>query len=74
MLVLNRKALAFEIDLEKLKPEFLPQFSCANLMVYGVDGEYLRKEVHIDYTQGGNGYRYPWMDKKEAWLDKANRH
>jgi len=73
MIALNQKALAIDVDLSLLQPEYIPELSCEKFKFYGVDGKYLRDVIHLNYTQGGNGYRYPWINKGEGWLDKDNR-
>ncbi len=70
---LNQKALAFEIDFTLLKPEYLPEYSCERFRFYGVDGKYLRDVIHLNYTQGGNYLRYPFIGQDEGWLDYDNR-
>jgi hypothetical protein len=40
------------------------------LSVYLVDGTYCRNHYDSDFSQGGNGYRYRWISKKEIWVDE----
>ena len=38
--------------------------------IYLVDAEYVRDEIDIDFTMGGNAYRYPdYMPEDEVWID-----
>ena len=35
-----------------------------------VDGTYVRDHFDSDFSQGGNGYRYPkFISRKEIWID-----
>jgi hypothetical protein len=36
---------------------------------YFVDGVYIRNNVFIDFTEGGNNGRYDWIPKNEIWLE-----
>jgi hypothetical protein len=38
---------------------------------YLVDGEMLRNNVDIDFTQGGNGARYGYVPRAELWVDEC---
>lgn len=41
--------------------------------VYRVNGPEVREKLFIDFTQGGNGYRYPnFVPKNEVWVEKMN--
>ena len=37
-----------------------------------VDGQYIRNNIFIDYTTGGNPQRYDFIPSGEIWLDNAN--
>ncbi|HEY2154021.1 MAG TPA: hypothetical protein VGH33_00225 [Isosphaeraceae bacterium] len=34
-----------------------------------VDGGYVRSVYRTDYVEGGHGYVYPWVPKREIWLE-----
>ena len=34
-----------------------------------VDGCYVRSVYRTDYVEGGHGYVYPWVPKREIWLE-----
>jgi hypothetical protein len=56
----------------------VPQFSSPEIAVFLVDGQAIRAnasvigEDAIDFTQGGNGYKYDWIPSNEIWVDQAN--
>jgi hypothetical protein len=35
-----------------------------------VDGTYVRNHFDSDFSQGGNGFRYRWISKREIWIDE----
>jgi hypothetical protein len=37
--------------------------------VWLVDGNLVRSYYKTDYTEGGHGYVYPWVPKKEVWVE-----
>ena len=37
--------------------------------IFLVDGFHVRNTFDSDFSQGGNGYRYKWIPKKEIWID-----
>ena len=44
------------------------------LLVYLVDGEYVRNELDIDFVNGGNGAVYShYIPLDEIWIDDAQR-
>ena len=49
----------------KLKIE---NYGSENLKVYLVDGQYIRDNIFIDFTEGGNSYRYDFIPKGEIWI------
>jgi hypothetical protein len=51
----------------------LSQYSNDKITVYQVNGFYVRNNIFLDYTQGGNDQKYTWIPAGEIWLDKANR-
>ncbi len=40
--------------------------------VWLVDGAAIRREVDVDFTMGGHGYRYLYVPLDELWVDQAN--
>ncbi|MEX0587411.1 MAG: C39 family peptidase [Patescibacteria group bacterium] len=40
--------------------------------VWVVDGSAIRREIHVDFTMGGHGYRYLYIPLDEIWIDHAN--
>lgn len=40
------------------------------LKIYLVPGERI-KLSHIEFVEGGNGYRYKWIPKNEIWIDNV---
>lgn len=42
--------------------------------VWLVDGPAIRREVDVDFTMGGHGYRYLYVPPDEIWIDRANAH
>uniref|UniRef100_A0A831YZ99 Peptidase C39-like domain-containing protein n=1 Tax=candidate division WWE3 bacterium TaxID=2053526 RepID=A0A831YZ99_UNCKA len=42
--------------------------------VWIVDGTAIRREVDVDFTMGGHGYRYLYVPLDEIWIDRANAH
>src|SRR6185295_17512084 len=41
--------------------------------VWLVDGRGVRDLAYADFTLGGHGYRYPFISKREVWIDDAVR-
>lgn len=41
----------------------------ANLKIFIVDGEAVRDQYDIDFTEGGNSGRYDFIPKSEIWID-----
>ena len=39
-----------------------------------VDGKYVRNNIFLDFTQGGNSQRYDFIPKNEIWLDDCNEN
>ncbi len=54
-----------EDDVLKLKIE---NYGSENLRVYLIDGQYVRDNVFIDFTEGGNSYRYDFVPQGEIWI------
>jgi hypothetical protein len=38
--------------------------------VYLVDGPVVRRDIDIDFTEGGHGAVYGYIPKKEVWIEK----
>jgi hypothetical protein len=38
--------------------------------VWLVDGNVVRSLYKTDYTEGGHGYVYPWVPKRQIWIEK----
>lgn len=43
----------------------------ANVMVWLVDGEYVRNHLNIEYVEGGHHYRYDFIPENEVWLEET---
>ena len=43
-----------------------------DLKVWVVDGDYIRDNIFIDFTEGGNPERYDFVPKGEVWIDNRN--
>jgi len=39
------------------------------LEVWVIDGQAVRSNYYIDFTEGGHYYVYPWVPQNEVWLD-----
>ena len=46
----------------------IADYCSQNLTTYLVDGEAIRDNTWIDFTEGGNGYRYDFVPVKEIWI------
>jgi hypothetical protein len=45
--------------------------ACAHgLAIMLVDGTYVRNHYDSDFSQGGNGFRYRFVSRREIWVDK----
>jgi hypothetical protein len=40
-----------------------------HLIVWVVDGNLVRSYYKTDYTEGGHGYVYPWVPRREIWIE-----
>src|SRR6202011_3256568 len=40
------------------------------IQVWLVDGNMVRSLYKTDYTEGGHGYVYRWVPKREIWVEK----
>ena len=40
------------------------------LAVWFVNGHYIRDNIYIDFTEGGNHERYEWIPDGEIWIDE----
>lgn len=43
----------------------------ADASIYLVDGETVRDEIDVDFTNGGNEARYHYVPRSEIWIDDA---
>jgi hypothetical protein len=43
----------------------------SNILVWLVDGEYVREHYDLEYVAGGHHYRYPFIPEPEVWLDET---
>lgn len=62
-----------EIDTSKAKD--CPKELIGELLgnkVYLVDGSFIRDNVDIEYTEGGNHGRYSWVPENEIWLENSH--
>ena len=39
--------------------------------VWIVDGKWIRENLEIDFTQGGNGEKYHFVPRNEIWIDNG---
>jgi hypothetical protein len=42
----------------------------SGIKIYLVNGEKIKLK-HIEFVEGGNGYRYNWIPKNEIWIDEV---
>ena len=40
-----------------------------NIIVYIVDGDWVRTNINCDYVEGGHGYVYDYVPKDEIWVE-----
>jgi hypothetical protein len=40
------------------------------LAIWFVNGHYIRDNIYIDFTEGGNHERYDWIPDGEIWIDE----
>jgi hypothetical protein len=56
-----------------IKSEFfkeeLKKYSHPKLKVFVVDGQYVRNNYNVDFTEGGHHYRFDFIPENEIWLD-----
>jgi len=45
--------------------------SFENMTFWFVDGKYLRDNIDIDFTEGGNPGRYSYVPEGEIWIDEG---
>lgn len=53
------------LRLRELRFNWLPD----PFKAYVVDGKQIRDKIEVDFTAGGNGYRYDFIPKSEIWVD-----
>jgi hypothetical protein len=49
--------------------KFIGEACPHGLKIALVDGTYVRNHFDSDFSQGGNGFRYRFVPRKEIWLD-----
>jgi hypothetical protein len=49
--------------------EFIGEACPHGLKIALVDGTYIRNHFDSDFSQGGNGFRYRFIPRKEIWID-----
>ncbi len=54
-----------------LKKVELEQYHARNLKVFLVDGQYVRDNFNVDFTQGGHWKVYPFIPRYEVWIDRS---
>ena len=60
-----------KIDLEAIHKSLYG--ACSNgAKIWIIDGELVRDEFYVDFTQGGHHFVYPWVPIDEIWLDNDN--
>jgi len=55
-----------------LKKALIPRYSNKRVLTYYVDGNFVRNNIYADFTEGGHGYVYDFIPKREVWLDREN--
>jgi len=57
---------------EELKPPYLSKIDEKNdLIIWIVDGAYIRGHTDKEFTNFGQHYRYPYIPEDELWLDQG---
>ncbi len=57
-----------------MKEPYLELYKRINgFKVYIVDGEFIRNEKDIEFTNFGQHYKYPYIPKNEFWLDDTEQ-
>jgi hypothetical protein len=56
--------------LDKIKTENIGTVS--GMDAWLVDGELIRNEVDVDWTTGGNPFRYSYVEPGELWIEKTS--
>jgi hypothetical protein len=57
--------------IEALLPQIQLYFveGVGKMEIWRVEGKVIRDKVNIDFTEGGNSQRYPWMGPNKIWID-----
>lgn len=42
-----------------------------DVIVWLVDGKYIRDNLYVDFTEGGNGEKYVFIPDDEIWIDNT---
>src|SRR5512136_1874053 len=60
---------------ESMKPAYIEKVDQrGDFEVWIVDGAYIRGHIDEEFTNFGQHYRYPYIPKKEFWIDKEAEH
>ena len=56
------------------RPEGMPMLKVptsyvSNISIYLVDGQYVRDNLWLDFTEGGHDLVYDWIPDNEVWID-----
>lgn len=54
------------------KPYLKKEFDVAGFAVWTVDGAYIRKYIHKDFTNFGQHYQFKFIPRREFWIDKEH--
>ena len=49
--------------------DLLQKYSTKKIKVWIISGEAVRALFFLDFTEGGHGYVYSFIPKKEVWID-----
>jgi len=56
-----------------LSPEFTKEarekYNQKDVIVYIVDGDWIRSNINVDFVEGGHGYVYDYVEKSEIWVE-----
>jgi hypothetical protein len=52
------------------KPYIRKLDDIGDVMVWIVDGQYIRKNIDEEFTNFGQHYRFPFIPRKEFWIDR----
>lgn len=46
----------------------IENYGSEHIKVYLIDGQYVRENIFIDFTEGGSSYRYDFIPQGEIWV------